>query len=219
MIDLPDEPRWVEAHGLASDPTSWQRPLGSGFAVGNVAAKLAVIAGSPEPEAVMALAAEHATATLIVTTEELLAALRIAGRGVERAILHTLPDPSVLPDLDGATPLPADASLDHVNPALVEELAAVRGRMPIWTSYVDGAPVAFSYAPWRSTHWFDVSVDTIPAARQLGLGTIVAAAMIRDERAHGREPVWGAYESNTASLRLAERLGFVPVDEIWVATP
>jgi L-amino acid N-acyltransferase YncA len=59
----------------------------------------------------------------------------------------------------------------------------------------------------------------IPAARQLGLGTLVAAAMIRDERARGREPVWGADEANIASLRLAKRLGFAPVDEIWVAPP
>jgi hypothetical protein len=219
MIDLPDEPRWVEAHGLAREATSWKRPLGDGFAIGNDAAKLAVIAGRVEAEAVLALANEHPTTTLILTGDDLASALRATRPRVERAILHTLPDPSVLPDLDGASQLPDDASLAHVNEALVEELAAVRGRMPIWTSYVDGAPVSFAYAPWRSGHWFDVSVDTIPAARQLGLGTIVAAAMIRDERAHGREPVWGAYETNTPSLRLAQRLGFVPVDEIWVASP
>jgi hypothetical protein len=54
-------------------------------------------------------------------------------------------------------------------------------------------------------------------ARQIGLATIVAAAMIRHERAAGREAVWGADEGNTASLGLAKRLGFVAVDEIWVA--
>jgi len=218
VIDLPDEPRWVEAHGLARDATSWTRPLDGGFAIGNDAAKLAVIAGSPELEAVTALAQQHPTTTLIITGDDLAAALR-PHRRIDRAILHTLPDPSVLPDLDGAVQLPDDASLAHVNEALLEELAAVRGRMPIWTSYVDGAPVSFAYAPWRSGHWFDVSIDTIPSARQLGLATIVAAAMIREERAHGREPVWGAYETNTPSLRLAQRLGFVPMDEIWVAMP
>jgi L-amino acid N-acyltransferase YncA len=67
--------------------------------------------------------------------------------------------------------------------------------------------------------WFDVSVDTIASARQLGLGTIVAAAMIRDERARGREPVWGADEQNAASLGLARRLGFRAADELWVAPP
>jgi L-amino acid N-acyltransferase YncA len=43
--------------------------------------------------------------------------------------------------------------------------------------------------------------------------------MIRDERAQGREPVWGADEGNAASLRLAHSLGFVQSDELWVAPP
>ena len=43
--------------------------------------------------------------------------------------------------------------------------------------------------------------------------------MIREERARGAEPVWGADEENHASLRLAARLGFVAVDEIWVCAP
>jgi L-amino acid N-acyltransferase YncA len=76
---------------------------------------------------------------------------------------------------------------------------------------------AFAYAPWRSATYFDVSVDVIPGARQLGLATIVAAAMIHAERAAGRQPVWGADEGNAASLRLARRLGFEPVDELWVS--
>ena len=54
-------------------------------------------------------------------------------------------------------------------------------------------------------------------ARQLGLATIVSSAMIRHEIAQGRAPVWGADEGNVASLRLAARLGFQAVDEIWVA--
>lgn len=59
----------------------------------------------------------------------------------------------------------------------------------------------------------------LPGARQLGLGTIVAAAMIRDELARGHAPVWGADEDNIGSLRLAARLGFVAIDEIWIAPP
>jgi hypothetical protein len=41
--------------------------------------------------------------------------------------------------------------------------------------------------------------------------------MIAAERAAGRQAVWGADEGNAASLRLAKRLGFLPVDEVWVA--
>lgn len=219
-MNLPDEPRWVEAHGIASDPRGWRRALAGGVALGHDTAKLIVIAGVA-PAAVTTLVREHAQHTVLVVAEPLLDALRDAGRTPVRALLHTVPDPAALPDLEGAVPLPEDAALDHVPAAIADEIADVRasGRGPIWTSYVDGAPVAFAYAPWRSPRWFDVSVDTLAPARQLGLGTIVASAMIQHERAAGREPVWGADEDNLASLRLAHKLGFTEVDHLWVAPP
>jgi len=145
------------------------------------------------------------------------------GRRVERALLHTLP-PGVgaapgevsAPDL-GAVPLAPEVSLAHLPAGLADELEAARTIRTIWTVFLDGAPASFAYAPWRSERWFDVSVDTLPAARQLGLGRLVATAMIRDEQAQGRAPVWGADEGNAASLRLAHALGFVQVDQLWVA--
>jgi L-amino acid N-acyltransferase YncA len=137
---------------------------------------------------------------------------------VVRALLHTLPDAGALPELEGAVPLPPDASLAHVPPPLAEELAMARAHRTVWTALIDGVPVSFAYAPWRSARWFDVSVDTLPGVRQLGLARVVATAMIRDERASGREPVWGADDGNLASLRLASSLGFVELDELWVAT-
>lgn len=218
-LDLPDEPRYVEAHGIASDPASWRRELGPGFAVGSDRARLIVVCGEADAGATLALARAHPQHTLLVVTDDLAAALRGAGRGVVRAILHTLPDPARLPDAGGAAQLSPEASLAHLPEALADELRTALAGSPVWAAWVDGAPVSFAYAPWRSTRWFDVSVDTIPSARQLGLGTIVAAAMIRDERARGREPVWGADEHNAASLGLARRLGFRATDELWVAPP
>src|SRR5690606_144206 len=106
---------------------------------------------------------------------------------------------------------------DSLPGSLAAELAWARRRGPVFTAIVDGVPSSFAYAPWRSASWFDVSVDTVAGARQLGLGTIVASAMIRHEIAQGRAPVWGADEGNAASLRLAKRFGFAPADEIWVA--
>jgi phage tail protein X len=215
-VNLPDEPRWVEAHGIAGDPESWRRACGDGVAYGSDRAQLVVVAGA-DISSVLALAAGVPAHTLLVVEEVLAAALREAGRPVDRVILHTLPDPAALPDLEGAVLLPADASLDHVPDEVARELRA--SRSAIWTAYVDGLPVSFAHAPWHSARYFDVSIDTLPGARQLGLATITAAAMIRHERGVGREPVWGADEDNHGSLRLAKRLGFVPVDELWVAAP
>ena len=55
-MNLPDLPRWVEAHGIAADPQGWQRALGDGFAVGLDRAKLVVIGGEADPDATAALA-------------------------------------------------------------------------------------------------------------------------------------------------------------------
>jgi hypothetical protein len=217
-LDLPDVPRWVEAHGIAGDPHGWREPAGGGEIVGHDTAKLVVVVGDADASAIAEVARERPQHTLLfaVEREDIVATLRAAARPVERAILHELPDLDAMPDLDGAVPL-GDAVLDHVPQALAAELAWAKTRGPVWAAWVDGAPVSFAYAPWRSAKWFDVSVDTLADARQLGLATVVASAMIRDERARGREPVWGADEDNAPSLRLAKRLGFVQVDEIFVA--
>ena len=200
-LDLPDVPRWVEAHGIAIDPAHWRRALGDGaFALGHDMARLVVIVGEPDAAAITTLPGTH---TLLSTTP--------LPRST-RAILHTLDGDA--PDFEGAVPLPPDAPLPDY---LASELAWARARGPIFACYVDGEPAAFAYAPWRSPTLFDVSVDVVPAARQLGLGTIVASALIHAE--HPRRPVWGADEDNAASLRLAARLGFTPVDELWVAPP
>ena len=206
-LDLPDIPRWVEAHGIAGDPSGWRAPVGGGYALGHDAAKLIVLAGELDAVEVTRFRTGYPQHTFLFARDDLHGAFEHS----TRAILHSLEDPDALPECEGAvlfTEPPPDAELAW---------AATRG--PIWSAYVDGAAAAFAYAPWRSAKLFDVSVDVLPGARQLGLGTIVAAAMIRDERSRGLEPVWGADEGNIASLRLAKRLGFVAVDEIWVAPP
>ena len=221
IAGLPDLPRWVEAHDLASDPGSWRRELGAGGAIGSDADQLICVVGEASAEATAALARAHAGYTLLIAHEraDVVARLRADGRPVVRAILHTLEDPATLPADEGAAPLPAEASLDHLAPELAEELARARASTTVWTAWVDGLPVSFAYCPARSPAWFGISVDTTPGARQLGLATLVAAAMIREERAAGREPVWGATEDNLGSLRTARRLGFAAVDELWVAGP
>lgn len=198
-MTLPDTPRWVEAHGIALDPSHWRVEIGGGYILGHDAMKLISVVDA-DPDAVRA---RYPHFTLLLQSPH---------PAARRAILHTLD--GELPDYEGAVPLPADAPL----PASLEQELR-RTRNTIWTCYVDGAPACFAYAPWRSPKWFDVSVDTLPGYRQLGLGTLVASAMIRAEQQLGRQPVWGADEENYASLRLAERLGFVATDELWVCAP
>lgn len=196
-LDLPDVPRWVEAHGIAADQAHWRLDFDRGYALGHDGARLVVVIGEPSlPD--------------LPTTHSIIAATPFPR--ATRAIIHTLDGEP--PEHEGGVLLPSDAPLPDY---LAAELAWAQSRGPVYACYLDGRPAAFAYAPWRSGKYFDVSVDVVPDARQLGLGTIVASALIHAEKP--RLPVWGADEHNAASLRLAKNLGFTPVDELWVAPP
>ena len=79
-----------------------------------------------------------------------------------------------------------------------------------------GSRRRFSYPCFTTESLWDVSIDTLSRS--------IAAAAWRHHvvrftdrspaPAIASEPTWGALESNTASLRLAARLGFTP----WTAT-
>jgi hypothetical protein len=194
-------------------------PCGGGFVVADDAQRVMVALGAVDPRA---LVLRPGFAVLCAIEHlDLAAALGADHLHVERALLHTLPDPSLLPDDEGAVAIApgVDLPLDHLPPELAAELDRAHRAGVVYAAFVEGVAVSFAFAPWRTERWFDVSVDTAPGARQLGLATRVAAAMIHGERAAGREPVWGAAESNRASLALARRLGFTEVDALWVANP
>jgi hypothetical protein len=214
---VPDLPRWVEARAmlLAGAPVA---AAGAGSLVWSDEAALCAVVGDAAPDAVLAAAATRdRTVLCALEREDLADAFGARGYVVERATLHTLPDPAALPDDDVVAPLPPDIDLAHLPAPLADEIR--RATAVVYAAWVDGLPVAFAHAPWRTERWFDVAVDTLPGARQLGLATRTAAAMIRAERALGREPVWGAADSNLPSLRLAARLGFVADDALWVCSP
>lgn len=212
-LDLPDVPRWVEAHGLLADPSSWLERWPDGAVVGNAGDELAVICGEPRPALVAELAARHPGYHFLGARE-----LELPRRPRVRALLHTLAEPIEDP-LELVSPLAPEHSLDHVSEPLRRELERARARRLVWAAWVEGAPVSFAYAAWRSPSYFDLSVDTLPGFRQLGLGALVARRLIADETAAGRAAVWGATEDNHASLRLAASLGFVEVDVLWVHGP
>lgn len=101
--------------------------------------------------------------------------------------------------------------LGHLPGDLSQELANAPGTSPFSVAFADGLPVSFCYSGSQTETWWDVSIDTVEAWRQQGYASAVAHALIEHLRASGRRAVWAAFESNTASLRLAARLGFSPV--------
>ncbi len=212
-LDLaPDEPRWVEARAMLL-AGAIARPCGAGFTVADDDQRLIVALGDIDEDALVIPPGY----TLLCAIERTALAARLRA---EKAILHTLPDPDALPDDEGAVAVAPGAALalDHLPAPLAAEIVRAHATGVVHVAFVDGQAVSFASAPWHTERWFDVSIDTAPSARQLGLATRVAAAMIRAERAAGRSPVWGAAESNVASLALARRLGFEAVDALWVCS-
>ncbi|MEO7275573.1 MAG: GNAT family N-acetyltransferase [Vicinamibacterales bacterium] len=88
--------------------------------------------------------------------------------------------------------------------------------VPVAFVLVDGRPAAFCYPVLQTERYWDVSVDTLDGYRGRGLAGRAARAMIRHMWWQGKSPVWGALESNAASLGVARRLGFVEAGRLVV---
>ncbi len=216
---IADEPRWLEAYALLADPTAHCEALETTTAnnapvapaawlLRHDAAGLGVVVGQPSAAIWTDVLHQHPGLAILFDDghHALTEAAHHAGRHVVGVSFALQTEPA--PVLEGAAPLDAAETLDHVEPMLRAELARVRHNRTIWAVRVDGLPVSFAYAGWRSPTWFDVSVDTVREFRQLGLASITVAALLDDEIAQGRQPVWGAVDDNVASQRLAGKLGF-----------
>src|SRR5688572_26999941 len=111
LATLPDEPRWLEARAmLLGGAVPWA--AGAGWVVADEAAELLVASAEADVASVLA-AARGLTVLCALERADLADALRARGP-VSRAVLHTLDDPSWLPDDEGAYPLPADTDLGHL---------------------------------------------------------------------------------------------------------
>lgn len=98
---------------------------------------------------------------------------------------------------------------------LVEALAGT----PVFAAFAGHQPAAFCYAGSVTERWWDISIDTLEPFRRQGYAAQCVAHVIQHMTERGRMPVWGALESNTASARLATKLGFNPVDTLIVFSP
>jgi hypothetical protein len=114
--------------------------------------------------------------------------------------------------------LDKDVALDHLPTDLREEIEGARQCKTVYAAFADAVPVCFSYAGWMTETLADISVDTLAAYRRRGLAAASAIALIDEIISSGKSPVWGATENNTASLGLADKLGFRrPAGTVYVA--
>jgi len=72
----------------------------------------------------------------------------------------------------------------------------------------DGRIVAYAYTSARTGGYANIGVETCEAFRNRGYCTAAASLVARAAQQAGDVPVWSAGETNAASLRVAEKLGF-----------
>jgi RimJ/RimL family protein N-acetyltransferase len=232
LREIPDTPRFVDTRAMLQSPHATVlggASVDEGFVVRLVHGAQSVLAGVGRParEAVLS-AIDGITAMTpfiaqVDNADYLEAVLRDAVSRPgdpawrrERVILFLLTTMPALAPLDASVSIrlaTKQDALDHLPSGLRFEIAHALDLAPVGAAFVDGRAAAFCYPCWTTESLWDLSIDTLPEYRQRGLAAQAVRFMIEHLRPSGRQPVWGALESNHASLRLAERLGFRPIEE------
>jgi GNAT superfamily N-acetyltransferase len=230
---LPDLPRWVETRGmLLSGRCELLGPPGPGpadFLVRGTDFGLYCVAGCPDLSPLAPALARHGGRAVLCLPETGEAVAReVPGWSASRAVLHAHPDPETVSEPAGAagrrvgllSPRDRDTgALDHVSEPLKSELATALGFAHVAAAFDGDRPVSFCYAASETETLWDISIDTLEPWRGRGLARACCELLISHMAGHGKSPVWGAMEQNTASMKMAERLGFRPVDALTVFEP
>lgn len=94
-------------------------------------------------------------------------------------------------------------------------IAVLRG--PVVGVKVGGSPVSFCHAEIQTEKLWDVAIETLEGHRGKGHAVKAVEHLARHMlEKYQKRPVWGALETNEASLRLASKLGFRAVEEVVV---
>jgi RimJ/RimL family protein N-acetyltransferase len=223
---LPDSPRYVETRAMlladhceifgldeAEDLT---------FVVSHHEMGLISVIGKPSGEAILrAVESGDGESDLLVCEDNLSHVETILPDWQsERAVLHRLGDSPSLPVVaDGMVRFLREdevSSLTGLADEVAEELAVAAKLTQIAATIVDNKPVSFCYAGAITETLWDISIDTREEYRNRGFAGLCVAFLIDHFNRQGKRPVWGSLESNSASMKLAAKLGFVAVDELFV---
>jgi RimJ/RimL family protein N-acetyltransferase len=144
----------------------------------------------------------------------------VPGWVAENIIMHEhrglLPPPPAAPPVRRVT---ADDPLEHLPEKMRREMERARVRHVLFAAFADGTAVSFAYAHRRTSTLADISIDTLAEYRRRGYARAACLHLFHHLASIGLRPTWGAYESNTASLVLAAKLGFERVGTIWSLIP
>ena len=111
------------------------------------------------------------------------------------------------------------SEIEGASRTLLQEVqrAALVGKVA--AAFVNKTPISFCDALSETETLWDIGIETLEAHRNRGYAELAIAYMIDQMGRRGKRPVWGAEESNVPSMRLANKLGFRPVDRLFVLYP
>jgi GNAT superfamily N-acetyltransferase len=232
---LPDIPRWLYVRSMLLSGRCEVLGLAEGGLEPQFVAReleesedrAVCVVGRPPADAIREAARHNRDGGELLATPE--GASHILGAlpdwTATRATLHLLSDASRLPRVAGGEVRPFGASdlatvADDLPEGLRSELevALTRGA-PAVATLADGSPVSFCYAADETEGLWDISIDTLERYRRQSYAARCVSYMVDEMRRRGKEPVWAAEETNAPSMRLAAKLGFVPVDGLLLCRP
>lgn len=223
---LPDIPRFVETRAMMLDDHCEIFGLDetdqTNFVVRNQEIGTIAVIGKPAVEAILVAVEPHDPQGAVLAFEGNFSLVETAlpHWRSEKAILHLLGDTTSFPVVPDGQLRFLDAgeisSLTSLSNGLKAELLVAAKLTPVVATIVDNQPVSFCYAGAITETLWDISIDTIESFRGRGFAAVCVAFMIDYFNQQGKKPVWGALVSNTASMKLAAKMGFVPVDELFV---
>ena len=73
--------------------------------------------------------------------------------------------------------------------------------------------VSWAFSAAVSSNELDIGIETVLDHRHMGLGFAVAEKMIQYCFEQRKRPIWSCDANNTASQKIAEKLGFVKSSE------
>ena len=190
--------------------------------------KLVSVVGRPAGERVSEAVSRNGNSGAVIAMPENASSVArtLPGWEMRPAILHLLGEGGLTEMPEGEVRLLSGPEGLRALPSGLREglRAELEGALergtPLAASFVEDVPVSFCYVASETEGLWDVSIDTLEGHRRRGHAGRCAAFMVRHMReTAGKEPVWGALETNAASMNLAAFLGFVPVDRYFVLEP
>jgi GNAT superfamily N-acetyltransferase len=223
---LPDIPRWVETRSMLLNGRGEflyaGHPPASDFVVRSINNWLISVVGHPTAKVLSDAIAKSRSEVEVLAVPENAEHVADILKSWQRsiAILHQLERPAPFQNRSDALVRFVDRNeLDFVerdSPDLAEELFDALEFTDVAAVIVEDRPVSFCYAGGETETLWDISIDTLPACRRRGYAEQGVSFLIEQMMLRGKQPVWGAEESNVASLNLARKLGFRPVDRVML---